>query len=56
MGTMPILKSSLIVFAAFKYRVRCQKRVSVAKTTHHDTRDVRTSEISPRVSKICAVR
>jgi hypothetical protein len=55
-GTTPILKSSLIVFTAFKYRVRCQKRVSVAKTTRKNAGDVRTSEISPRVSKICAVR
>ena len=45
-----------MVFTAFKYRVRCQKRVLVVKKIHMDTGDVRTSEISPRVSKICAVR
>ena len=48
MGTTPILKSSLIVFTAFKYRVRCQQRDSVAQRTHHYTRRAHIRNITPR--------
>ena len=53
-GTTPILKSSLIVFTAFKYRVRCQKCVSVAKrnpSLHTGCTHVRN--IAPRKQNLC---